>query len=51
MRSLRSLCVVTLNDTLKDKVIRERCGVKEAVVTKNVQRVYLDGVVMLSGCE
>ena len=34
MRSLRSTCGVTLNDTLRNEVIRERCGIKEDVVTK-----------------
>ena len=34
MRFLRSMCSVTLNDRLKNEVIRERCGVREDVLTK-----------------
>ena len=34
MRSSRSMCCVTLNNRLRNEVIRERCGLKEDVVTK-----------------
>ena len=34
MRSLRSMGGVTLNDRVRNEVIRERCGLKEDVVTK-----------------
>ena len=34
MRSLRSMCGVTLNDRLRNDLIRERCGLNEDVVTK-----------------
>ena len=34
MRSLRSMCGVTLNDRVRNEVIRERCGLQEDVVTK-----------------
>ena len=35
MRSLRKMYGVTLNDELRNEVIRERCGVKVDVETKN----------------
>ena len=31
---MRSTCGVTLNDILRNKVVRECCGIKEDVVTK-----------------
>ena len=34
MRSLRSMCGVTLIDRVRNEIIRERCGLKEDVVTK-----------------
>ena len=41
MRSLRSMCGVTLNDRLGNEVIRERCAIKEDVVTKIEKSTYV----------
>ena len=34
MRALRSMCGVSIVDRVRNEVIRERCGVKENVVTR-----------------
>lgn len=34
MRSLRSMCGLTLNDRIRNSVIREKCGLKEDIVTR-----------------
>ena len=37
---MRSMCGVTLNDRLRNEVIREPCGIKEDVVTKSMLRWF-----------
>jgi hypothetical protein len=42
---LYSMIGVKLSDRVRNEVIREECGVKEAIVTKN-GRKFRDGLVM-----
>ena len=53
MRSLQSICGVTLNDRLRNEVIREHCGVKQDVVTKfentMIEKSFIRGSSEISG--